>query len=61
MTKGKNLGIFINVADADKTLSQQKKLKTEQRRRRKAMRRKVSLVIAGQKTESCFQQNKLVI
>ncbi len=25
------------------------------------MRRKVSLVIAGQKTESCFQQNKLVI
>ncbi|WP_214632927.1 hypothetical protein [Listeria monocytogenes] len=23
------------------------------------MRRKVSLVIAGQKTESCFQQNKL--
>ncbi len=36
-------------------------LKTEQKRRRKAMRRKVLLVIAGQKTESCFQQNKLVI
>ncbi|AAT05102.1 hypothetical protein LMOSLCC2482_2595 [Listeria monocytogenes serotype 7 str. SLCC2482] len=29
MTKGKNLGIFINVADADKTLSQQKKLTFE--------------------------------
>ncbi|WP_267681643.1 hypothetical protein, partial [Listeria innocua] len=33
-------------------------MKTEQRRRRKAMRRKVSLVIAGQKTESCFQQKQ---
>ncbi|WP_267650958.1 hypothetical protein, partial [Listeria innocua] len=33
-------------------------MKTEQKRRRKAMRRKVSLVIAGQKTESCFQQKQ---